>query len=82
MGIGYTQMPAYKHPLIAQRLGHGRGCPLDCPHYAGSDNRYPDGLCPVAERVIPRILTCATFIAEDACKANADKLRRVIEKLG
>jgi len=82
--VGYTQLPAYKHPLIAQRLGYGNGCPLDCPIYKGPHNRYPDGLCPVAEKMIPRIIGFKTFVhTPDAeSEASAAKLRKVIEILG
>ncbi len=80
-GVGYTQLPAYKHPLIAERKGYGRGFPLDNPLYAGEHNQYPDGLCPVAERVVPRMIHAPTFIAEDSAKANADRLWQVVEML-
>jgi len=80
-GIGYTQLPSYKHPLIAERRGYGRGFPLDNPLYDGAHNQYPDGLCPVAEHVVPRIVHAPTFIDEDAAKANAEKLRQVIEQI-
>lgn len=81
VSIGYTGMPAYKHPLIAERLGYGRGCPLDCPHYAGQDNQYPEGLCPVAEEVIPRILLVYTFADDEYHKRNAERFHQVIESL-
>ena len=80
-GVGYTQLPSYKHPLIAERKGHGRGFPLDNPLYDGTHNQYPDGLCPVAEHVVPRMVHGPTFIPEDAARANADKLRQAVERL-
>jgi len=83
VNYGWTGMPAYKHPLIAKRLGYGKGCPLDCPLYEGTQNRYPDNLCPVAEWVMPRILLFRTFVhtPDEECEANAAKLRQVIERL-
>ena len=81
VSIGYTGMPAYRHPLIASRMGYGRGCPLDCPHYAGMGNQYPDGLCPVAEEVIPRILLVYTFADDEYHKRNAERLHQVIQSL-
>lgn len=81
VGIGYTGMPAYKHPLLQNRLGYGRGCPLDCPFYAGNQNQYPDGLCPVAEEVIPRTVLVYTFSAKDYHERNAEALQRVIRRL-
>jgi len=82
LAIGYTQMPAYKHPLIKNRLGYGKGCPLDCPLYKGKGNQYPDDLCPNAEYVIPRILYAGTFGPKDSHKRNAERLRKAIEKMG
>lgn len=79
--VGYTQMPAYKHPLVANRLGYGKDCPLDCPLYSGQGNQYPDGLCPVAEDVMPRILLAGTFGDESWHQQNAERLRRAIESL-
>jgi dTDP-4-amino-4,6-dideoxygalactose transaminase len=81
VGIGYTGMPAYKHPLLQNRLGYGRGCPLDCPFYAGNQNHYPDGLCPVAEEVIPRTVLVYTFSAKDYHERNAEALQRVVTRL-
>jgi len=81
VSVGYTNMPAYKHPLIAQRLGYGRGCPLDCPFYTGTNNRYPDGLCPVAEDILPRMMLGYPFGPKEDHERGAAKLRRVIERL-
>ena len=80
LSIGYTGMPAYKHPLISGRMGYGRGCPLDCPHYKGSHNRYPDGLCPVAEDLIPRMLLVYTFSPKEFHLKNAEKLNEVVRR--
>ncbi|MCX7888059.1 MAG: DegT/DnrJ/EryC1/StrS family aminotransferase, partial [Verrucomicrobiae bacterium] len=84
INVGWTGIPAYKHPLIAKRLGYGKGCPLDCPLYDGPHNRYPHDLCPVAEQVMPRLLPFKVFVhtPDEECEANAAKLRRIIEVLG
>ncbi len=79
--IGYTNMPAYRHPLIAQRMGYGRGCPLDCPHYKGVHNQYPDGLCPNAEDLFHRMLLVYTFSDKEYHKRNAEALYKAIRKL-
>jgi dTDP-4-amino-4,6-dideoxygalactose transaminase len=81
VSIGYTNMAAYEHPLIAQRLGYGRGCPLDCPFYVGDNNRYPEGLCPNAEWVVPRMMLAHTFGPNDEHERGAAGLRRAIERL-
>ena len=82
IGVGYTNMPAYRHPLLDKRLGYGRGCPLDCPLYEGTGNQYPDGLCPNTEWLMPRILYTGTFGPKEHHAANAEKLRKAIEIVG
>ncbi len=82
LGVGYTNMPAYKHPVIADRMGYGKGCPLDCPRYEGSANQYPDGLCPEAEYVLPRIMAAGTFGPREFHEGNAERLRRALERVG
>ena len=79
--VGYTNMPAYRHPVIAQRMGYGRGCPLDCPLYRGSANQYAEGLCPVVESLMPNLIIAYTFKADDDIAADAERLRRGIERL-
>jgi perosamine synthetase len=82
IGVGYTNMPAYRHPVIAKRLGYGKGCPLDCPLYKGTGNRYPDGLCPNNEWLMPRILATGTMGPIEQHQASAEKLKKAIEKMG
>jgi len=82
VNMGYTQMPAYRHPLLQERMGYGRGCPLDCPLYEGAQNRYPEGLCPQAEYVLPRIMAAHTFGPREQHEVRAERLRRVIESFG
>jgi perosamine synthetase len=79
--IGYTGMPAYKHPLVAQRMGYGRGCPLDCPHHDGTGSQYPDDLCPVAEDIFHRMLLVYTFSDREHHLRNAECLNKTIKKL-
>ncbi len=81
VSIGYTGMPAYKHPLIAERLGYGKGCPLDCPLYLGRNNRYPEGLCPQAEDLFKRLMLVYTFGLKEEQLANAERLHGVGERL-
>lgn len=81
ISMGYTNMPAYKHPLVANRMGYGRGCPLDCPLYDGAHNHYPDGLCPEAERLFPNIMLGYPFKPYDAAAAEAEALHRAWQKL-
>lgn len=81
LGIGYTGRPAYKHPLINQRMGYGRGCPLDCPLYKGKLNQYPEGLCPVTEDAFTRMLLVYTFSPKESNVQNAERLGKVVQRL-
>ena len=82
LNLGYTKMAAYQHPLVAQRLGYGKGCPLDCPLYKGRHNQYPDGACPVVEEVMPNVLMAGTFGPKDQHAKNADALRKAWRSCG
>lgn len=77
ISIGYTNMPAYKHPLIAQRRAHA----FRCPDNDGHSGRYEDGVCPVAEKVIPRLILGYVTEPEEAAKKEAEKLHRLIQQL-
>jgi dTDP-4-amino-4,6-dideoxygalactose transaminase len=75
--VGYTQMPTYRHPVIKNQLAHAFHCAENrCDH-----ERYPDGLCPVAERVIPRIVLGYVLGIEDMARREAEKLHEVIVRL-
>ncbi|MCM8756851.1 MAG: DegT/DnrJ/EryC1/StrS family aminotransferase [Candidatus Omnitrophica bacterium] len=76
VNLGYTGMPAYKHPVIKDKLAHAFHCQENQP---GID--YCDGLCPVAERVIPRILLTSTVIPEEKAQENAERLYQALRKL-
>lgn len=42
--------PIYLNPMFQKKIGYGRGCPYDCPHF-DKPVTYAKGLCPTAERV-------------------------------
>jgi len=75
VGIGYTNMAAYQHPVMRERLGYGKGCPHDCPLYKGRYNQYSDGSCPVTEEVMPNVLMAGTFGPTEEHEKNAAALR-------
>jgi len=77
ISTGYTKMPAYKHPMIANRGAHA----FHCPENAGHSGRYDDGTCPVAEHVIPRLILAYPVEPEETAKREAEKLHAVIERL-
>ncbi|MCK4590322.1 MAG: DegT/DnrJ/EryC1/StrS family aminotransferase, partial [Candidatus Latescibacteria bacterium] len=77
ISIGYTRIPAYQHPLIKNRAAHA----FDCSSYKGDRDHYPEGLCPIAERIIPRIVLAYVIEPEEMAKREAEKLHQVIEQL-
>lgn len=78
VSTGYTGIPAYKHPVITKREAHA----FNCPTYRGTGDKYVDGLCPVAEDILPRTVNAYTFGPKDAHRMNAEKFGEAIRKLG
>jgi len=74
--MGYTGVAAYQQPVIRDKMAHA----FHCKENEGLMD-YPDGLCPVAEWAIPRMLLAYTLQAEDDAKRQADKLRKAIALL-
>jgi dTDP-4-amino-4,6-dideoxygalactose transaminase len=77
LSIGYTGMPAYRHPVIAQRRAHAFHC---------VENRelvpaYGPGMCPTAEKVIPRLLLAYVIVPEETAEREAEKLHRLVRQL-
>lgn len=78
VSVGYTGIPAYKHPVFVKRAAYA----FNCPTYKGDKNQYPDGLCPIAEEIIPRTVNAYTFGPKDTHRANVEKFAQAIQKLG
>ncbi len=56
-GFGFTQQPGYLYEMFRRPNAYGnRGCPYNCGHYVGAVD-WKSGMCPVAEDVIPRIVS-------------------------
>ncbi|MCK4400715.1 DegT/DnrJ/EryC1/StrS family aminotransferase [bacterium] len=77
VSVGYTHMPNYKHSLIKEHLAYS----FHCPNNKESDISYPEGLCPNAEHVIPRLLIVRIIQSEETAKREAEKLNKVIMEL-
>lgn len=78
VSIGYTQIPAYRHPLIEKRLAHA----FHCSDNKGHSGNYDAGTCPVAERIIPRIVMGYVLETEEMAKREAEKIYNVIYAIG
>lgn len=77
--FGYIEKPAYLHPTIAEPVGYGKGCPRTCP-YADRNPVYTQGLCPVAEHLMPRLMICGTGGNPADHKRTAERWRGVLER--
>jgi dTDP-4-amino-4,6-dideoxygalactose transaminase len=63
LGFGFTERPAYLYEFFQVPWAYGnRGCPTKCPWYAErTDYGYREGLCPIAEEVLPRLVTAGVM---------------------
>jgi dTDP-4-amino-4,6-dideoxygalactose transaminase len=77
VSVGYTGMPAYKHPVVSRRRAHA----FHCPENQGHSGRYEDGVCPAAERSVPRIILAFLVGPEEAARRDADRLNALIARL-
>ncbi|NLE46105.1 MAG: hypothetical protein GX620_15405 [Chloroflexi bacterium] len=79
--FGFTMKPTYAHDFFAEGTkiyGHP-DCPIRCPFYE-SDYTYQEGLCPVAEDLIWRIVSGGLIeVPTDEVKRRADLVRKAIE---
>ncbi len=78
VSVGYTGMPAYKHPVISER----RATAFQAPENRGHSGRYDDGTCPAAERAVPRIILAYLVGHEETAKREADRLHALVTQLG
>lgn len=72
--------PMYLEPSFRNKIGHGHGthCPFNCPLYQGTVN-YEDGLCPIAENVLKKVLTISPHPGLN--KKDLDKIISTIRNL-
>jgi len=64
--VGYTNRAAYQHPVFVQVFPRGA---------------YPKGLCPNAERVVPRMVLGYTMVPLEKARRAAEALRAAVEEL-
>jgi len=77
-GLGFTQRPAYLYDFFRVPRAYGeKGCPYNCGHYKGSVDWKP-GLCPVAEDILPRILSTSNMVSAAECRKKAQALKEAI----
>ena len=64
--LGYTNRPAYRHPVFDKVFPKGT---------------YPRGLCPNAEHMVPRMILGYTMVPLEDAEREAEALRKVIRDL-
>ena len=80
--FGFNEVAPYQYDFFKNASAYGDAqCPIRCPHYTKvSDYVYKDGLCPVTEEVMPRLITAnLIFLPIEEAKVMAEKLQRAIE---
>lgn len=77
LSVGYTTMAAYKHPVINELRAHA----FHCPENKGHSGTYADGTCPVAERVVPRLILGYVVEPAETAKQEADRLHALVRRL-
>lgn len=78
-GIGFTQRPAYQYDFFRVPRAYGdKGCPYNCHLHKGKVD-LSDGQCPVAEDVIPRLVTTSNMVHSSVMKQKAAILRKAIK---
>ena len=80
VSFGFTQAPAYTYDIFKVSTAYGHpDCPIRCPFYKGG-YRYREGLCPTAERLIPRLVTSGLIeVPPNEIRRRAYLLRQAIE---
>lgn len=79
LGFGFTQRPGYLYDMFRKPNAYGnKGCPYNCHLYKGKVDWKP-GLCPVAEDVIPRVVTTNNMqLSLKWYRDRAKKIRQTI----
>ncbi|HXF62716.1 MAG TPA: DegT/DnrJ/EryC1/StrS family aminotransferase [Caldilineaceae bacterium] len=77
--FGFIGKPAYLFDLFRVSTAYNLpDCPVRCPFYK-SDYRYREGLCPVAEELMPRLISSGLIEAPpDEIKRRAERLHHAI----
>jgi dTDP-4-amino-4,6-dideoxygalactose transaminase len=79
--FGFIGKPAYLFDLFRVATAYNLpDCPVRCPFYTShSDYRYREGLCPVAEDLMPRLISTGLIeVPPDEAKRRAEKLHNAI----
>ena len=77
-GTGFLQRPAYMYEFLRRPFAYGnKGCPYNCHLYSGKVE-WVEGLCPVAEDVIPRIVSTNNMVPVATAAKSAAAFKEAI----
>jgi len=77
-GTGFLQRPAYMYEFLRRPFAYGnKGCPYNCHLYSGKVE-WLEGLCPVAEDVIPRIVSTNNMVPVATAAKSAAAFKEAI----
>lgn len=82
--FGFNETPPYQYEFFRTGDIFGNGVPYHTPPFTTLSNyRYRDGLCPVIEDLMPRLITAnLIFLPIEDAKRMADQLRKAIALMG
>ncbi len=70
----------YNEPAVRDMAFYGKGCPVHCPLYEGPKVEWGPGLCPVADRLQPKLMQLKTNYGNlEEAERKADALSRTID---
>jgi perosamine synthetase len=70
--------PVHLEPAFREERFYGKGCPNHCPLYEGKPQVYGEGLCPVTERLQPRLFQFRTNYTRDRAERQFEAVSRAI----
>ncbi len=70
--------PVHLEPAFREERFYGRGCPTHCPLYQRTPQKYEVGLCPVTERLQPRLFQFRTNYTRDRAVRQFEAIRGAI----
>lgn len=81
--FGFNQVAPYQYEFFRRGDIFGHGVPYHTPPFTAlSQYRYRDGMCPVVEAVMPRLVTVnLIFLPVDEARQKADRLRQALDAM-
>ncbi len=78
-GTGFLQVPAYMYDLFHKPTEYGKKGWVFEPHLYAGKVAWGEGICPVAEDIIPRIVHTNNMVPVEKAAVSAQKLKEAIK---